>query len=261
MKELERKYAEFHRKLGELLTGLLEDADIFWAADILQDGGDTGHVLRETGENDYHKAVYLLSSPLDYRERLEELSKVQEEAFTLSGLETLPRGLLLPERIEDVGAVRVRVQEVFTHSDMSVERAKGVVSEDLNNLIAATRKFEAYGQDDRTRALYEKIGRLKTGLEGFDRVEEVLLRYRRPRLHLAVYTNEPEPLKPYLRDVGLILVGPRIDWNVDRSRRKRRSDRVTEEDLSPIVAYDSKFFYDAVRFKEASEEKRKGLER
>jgi hypothetical protein len=228
-KAIERNYAHFHRLLSELLLELAELPGVVWLE-------EAGHVIRGEGEsNDYRKAIYPLQDATPYYGRLAELRKVQKEGLELLDREEPPVGLLMPVLLEGVQYVRLRRH--VTHSSRASKREHALArfEEHLVAMRANLKKFEYYASsyDPRREKLEAEVRALEEGLERLRAMKEETLRerYRHERVLPYVYLDSGEIIRPYVRDVGLMVAGPRVRivW-VDEVRRTR-SDKVRLEPL------------------------------
>jgi hypothetical protein len=230
VKAIERNYAHFHRLLSELLLELSELPGVVWLE-------EAGHIIRGEGEtNDYRKAIYPVQDATPYYGRLDELREVQKEGLKLLGREEPPIGLLMPVLLEGVQYVRLRKH--VTHSSRASKREHALArfEEQLGEMRTNLRKFEYYAtsHDPRREKLEAEVKALEEGLERLKAMKEETLRerYRHERVLPYVYLNSGEIVRPYVRNVGLIVAGPRVRIVWADELRRQRSDKVR---LEPIL--------------------------
>ena len=261
-KEVQRLYAEFHRRLGEMMQGLLVDAKkIYWVGNLLRDSfreeetrfvnTDTGHDLHTDEEikNVYHKAVYIVDETEPYREVVERLKGLQSRVMRITGASIPYIGLLEPHLFEDVSAARLRCQYVNKDRRLLPETYIKELEGKLEQLKETAQKFERVSlEDDATKRVHKEIEHLqnviaKVGLE----TDRVLVRTK--KLIVSPYLYRPAGAdRVYLRDEGLILVGnPAIE--IGRARL-RRSDLVTKDKLEPVAAFENVEVYRLEEWKE-----------
>ena len=239
-RSLPRIYAHYHRLLIELLEDLVQSGRVVWL-------GEEGHLRHPDGEpNIYHKALYGLEALGPYQERLTELEQVQREGHIHSGAKRL--GLLLPVVVEEVQHVVLR-SSINYASHVS---DKDAVKEKLTAYLARTKEnLEAFNQyarpfDPRREKIEGEVSALEAALERLHASRETRFRERArtertsAKLLLAPdpRTGEERVKTAYIRDVGLIAVGPGMIGERQRvvfaHRRKRRSDRVR---LEPFLTF------------------------
>ena len=256
-----RKYAEFHRKLGELLNHLVDEAETHWAGfylrehfgdEVVPESAATGHVIGDGGANNYRKAVYLLSHNT-VEGALDDLKKVQREALVLAGHKAVTPELLLPQLFLGVQLVKARAQRVFTDADKPASAVADELATHLSQTEANARAFERFAVDDATARLYDEVRALQVGLERLRaHGGRVIVRRRTHRLCPSVYVvGASRPRAVYLRDVGLVCVGG--SFMFDAVPRKPRKDRVTPAVLEPLAAFADRLVYDAKDFSETVE--------
>ncbi len=163
---------------------------------------------------------------------------MQRQGLEFLGRDAPTKGLLMPVLIEDVHYVRLR--QHVTHSSR-VSRREHAISrfeELLEETKASLRKFEYYAtpEDPKREAIEAEVKALEEGLQCLRESKEEMLRerYRQERVLPYVYLFSGEIVRPYVRDVGLIVAGPklRIAW-ADQVRRERK-DKVKLEPLLTV---------------------------
>ena len=225
----DRTYAHFHRVLGELLMELSALPGTLWLSDKEQ------HSLRGEGErNTYARALYRVSSLEPYRERLAELSGVQQQAITELGLGKPPRELLLPQVIEQV--THVRLSEIASYRTTPVSKQNALAK--IDTALITTRKnlgeFQRYGaQDDGVKRLEGEVKAIEAVRETVLQAQEETYRMRvkQVRYRPYVYLVGEKPLQVDSRTHGLILVGPDVGVSYPNAVRQPRSDQRTVEPL------------------------------
>ena len=261
-KEVQRLYAEFHRRNGAMMQELLLDAKkIYWAGDILRDtfseeetrfvNTATGHELHveEELKNVYHKAVYIVDEAEPYREVIERLKGLQSRVMMLTGASVPYVGLLEPHLFEDVSLARLRCQHVNKDRKVLPKTYAAELEGKLEQLKDTARKFEQVSlEDDATKRVHKEIEQLQdiirnVGLE----TERILVRTRTLVVMPYLY-RQGEAQRVYLRDEGLILVG-NPDVEIGRARL-RRSDLVTKDKLEPLAAFENVEVYRLEEWKE-----------
>jgi hypothetical protein len=247
VKAIERNYAHFHRLLSELLLELSEFPNVEWLE-------EKGHIIRGEGEtNDYRKAIYPLQDATPYYGRLDELQEVQKEGLRLLDRQDPPVGLLMPVLVEGVQYVRLRKH--VTHSSRATKRehASARFEEQLGEMRTNLKKFEYYATsyDPRREKLEAEVEALEEGLERLKAMKEETLRerYRHERVLPYVYLNSGEITRPYVRDVGLIVAGPRVRIVWADELRRARSDKVR---LEPILTVGQIEVYSETAWQQAS---------
>ncbi len=247
-KAIERHYAHFHRVLASLLVELTEHPGVVWLS-------DDRHTIRGEGEtNAYGKAIYPLNDLSPYQDRLVELGEVQKQALELSGNALPGKGLLAPIVIEDVHYVRLRRHA--SHSSRVVLRQHAIARFEAQlerTRIIHQQDFKPHATmfDPRREGIESEIVALEEGLARLRATDEETLRerYKISRVIPYVYLRSGEITRPYVRDVGLIVVGPsvRLVW-ADNVRRER-SDKVR---LEPLLLLEPLEVYSERKWQEAS---------
>jgi hypothetical protein len=246
-KAIERNYAHFHRVLASLLLELAELPGVVWLS-------DERHLIRGEGEsNAYGKAIYPLEDLSPYQSRLLGLGEVQKQAAELSGNAPPGKGLLAPVVIEDVHHVRLRRhashssrvvlrQHAIARFETQLERTRIILKEDF--------KPHATMFDPKREGIEAEIVALEEGLARLRATDEETLRerYKISRVIPYVYLRSGEITRPYVRNVGLIVVGPsvRLVW-ADNVRRER-SDKIRLEPLlvlGPTEVYSERAWQEA----------------
>ena len=229
---VDQTYAHFHRVLGELLTELAALPGTLWLADQEQ------HVLRGEGErNTYARALYRVASLEPYRERLAELSGVQQQGVVALGLSKPPRELLLPQVIEQVTHVRLSETSVYRTTPVSKDKAVAKIDTALTTTRKNLSEFQHYGtQDDGVKRLEAEVKAIEAVRETVLHAEEETYRVRvkQVRYRPYVYLLNEKPLQVDSRTHGLILVGPDIDVSYPNEVRRTRSD---QRILEPLFEY------------------------
>jgi hypothetical protein len=247
IKAIERNYAHFHRLLSQLLLELSKLPGVVWLE-------ESGHIIRGEGEsNDYRKAIYPVQDATPYYGRLDELREVQEEGLRLLDREEPPIGLLMPVLLEGVQYVRLRKH--VTHSSRASKREHAIArfEEQLEQMRTNLKKFEYYATsyDPRREKLEAEVKALEEGLERLKAIKEETLRerYRHERVLPYVYLNSGEIVRPYVRDVGLIVAGPKVRIVWADELRRARSDKVR---LEPILTVGQTEVYSETEWQQAN---------
>jgi hypothetical protein len=240
-----RGYARFHRILGELLTELVKDTSPLWLTEQKE------HFLFLDTEqapmrNVYGKALYPVKSLEPYREKMDDLTRAQQDVLAKVKHSDTPHGLLMPVVKENV--VQVKLNKHVNYG--SDTRGAAAIRADLQERIdkrkrILARDFEPYrnlASDPKLETLEQEIKRLEAAVELLQAYTDTLLRKRvkHERLFAAVYHQQSgEGLATehvYVRDAGIILVGETIPIFPVGGKRKERSDKVR---LEPLVRYDN----------------------
>ena len=254
-----RAYAEFHRRLGELMMALCERSQVLWAGDVLKrhfsaeelrfTDTTTGHELHpgETAvKNVYRKGIYLISEAGPYQPVLAELRRIQREVMTLSGARRPYDGLLEPSLLTEVDFVRLRSQTVNLDRKLGLEALTARLDKRIAQVRVNARLFEAVDPHDAaSQRLHQEIKHLENVKHQLETSGEpkFLERTRRLRVTPTVYQHGQPPREVYLRDVGLVLAGPAIKVDVPVPYRRQRSDRVTRELIAPLATFENVAVY------------------
>lgn len=248
---VEQAMAHYHRLLGELLTALVEDAEVGEARVVWLDGEER-HVIRKVGQNEYARAVYLLEDLGRYREALYGLARVQDEVERLSAL-TGGRGEALVTPVVRTGVRHVRLNRDLQHVGQTLTgaAARGWLAQARDRLLRDLEAERAYGLNPATEALAE----VERALEALRDVEAVRVRWRYPRWRANLYPLDidGDTERVYVTKPGLIAAGPGIGLTRPTGPRKPRSDRVT---LPPLAEVQGRQYYDLQEFIAARDEAR-----
>lgn len=236
---VDRRYARFHRILGELLVRLGSDARTFWLTDDRHRIGATGT------DNSYAKAVYVAPDLDRYEPALAELDDAQRDAMAAAGLEEPTQSLLTPKVCRDVRAARILTNTGFS----SRARDRDAILDRFERQLQSAREgLEAFygtpGREARVRELEDEIRELTAGMEALRQSGEGVFRehYRYPRYMCHVYYEDPDAFDQlYVGDVGVILQGRRAD--VERHQPLRRRHRRTEG-VEPVAEIGPYVFYE-----------------
>ena len=239
---VDRTYAHFHRVLGELLTELSALPGVLWLSDKQQ------HVLRGEGErNTYARAVYRVSSLEPYRERLAELTGVQQQGVAELGLGRVPRELLLPQVVENVTHVRLSEIPVYRTTPVAKEKVLAKIDTALTTTKKNLAEFQRYGtRDDGVKRLGAEVEAIETVRKTVVQAQEDLyrLRVKQVRYRPYVYLLGEKPQQVDSRTHGLILVGPDIGVSYPNTVRQTRSDQRT---LKPLFEFGkTRIYYERV---------------
>ena len=261
--QVRRKYAEFHRKLGLLLQDLVEET-VYWSGTILEaqfSEADTRfvdtaaehalHVSKDASDEDvtrnvYRSALYVVEDAAVYRRALQDLRRVQGDVMALTGAKRPYPGLLEPVLMEDVGFVRLRAHRANIDRVAKVAYFVDEVEKRLAQAKVNAALFETVNaHDEETARLYEEIAHLETVKEKLARVTEpkLLERVHSLRVMARVYRQEHSPKTVYIRNVGLIVTGSNLRVEVPLRHRRRRSDRVADDVIKPLVTFDNLSLY------------------
>ena len=256
--EVLRKYAEFHRRLGGLLGDLTDEAEVYWTGTLLRQafGGAgtrfantaTGHELYpdEATRNVYHKAIYVISDAEPYKPVLARLKAIQEEVMGMTGAARPYDGLLEPVLLEDVRRARLRSQETHLQRKLKASSLLNEVRAKLAGVKQNARAFEAVSlQDEATERLHAEIAHLEEVAQALETLDatKLLVRKRHLRVLPTVYVGDERARQVYVRDVGLILCGPRVATEIPPSAPKTRSDKVTDAVIAPLLSFDDVTVY------------------
>lgn len=239
-KQVERKYAHFHRVLGSLLQQLATQPKcVHWLGDAQEHliSGDYEH-------NVYARALYRVPSLEPYASQLDELAQVQNEALTELGLKKVPGALLLPTVIQ--GVSHVRIHETVNYRTTPASKVNVLAK--ISNAITTTRQnlsvFEQQGGVDNPGTQ-----RIVRELEGYNAARAAVaastendyrLRLEQRRIRPYVYLADQSAIQAESRKHGLILVGHNIQVSDAHSVRKQRSDK---RHAQPILAYGKTLIY------------------
>lgn len=248
LKAIERNYAHFHRLLAELLLELAELPGVEWL-------GEEGHVIRGEGQsNTYNKAIYPVQDTGPYQERLKELQEVQRQGLELMGREEPTVGLLTPVLTQGVQYVRLRRHASYT-SRVTVREHVLLRFEELlaRTRIVLKEDFTPHATmfDPRREKVEAEVAALEAGLARLKASREATLRerYRTERVTPYVYLLSGDIVRPYVRDVGLIVAGPNVKMVWADAVRRERSDKVK---LEPLLALGPTEVYSEEAWQEAS---------
>ena len=257
--QVRRRHAEFHRRLGELLSELVTTAEVYWVGALLNAQFDDvapytdtacGHELHDDARhNIYRKAVYVVPTLAPYRAALARLAELRE---TLAGAGTV----LEPVAVDDVVSLRLPAHVFHRHYRRDVTAAE---AEWLSRLGAARRYMEAcaeHGYDATYRAAHQRVGELEQDLAALVAFRQAgggpLL--KRVRLHrvLASVRRAGARARQYpIRDAGLVVAGFDLVVSVPTAPPKVRNDRL-EEVVAPLAQAENVAWYDAEKWTAAS---------
>jgi hypothetical protein len=243
-----RRYAHFHRVLGDLLLDLGEHARTFWLT------GDRHRVTDEPVANRYAKAVYVLRDLAPFEAALAELTEVQAEAMQLIGNAEPTQSLLIPKVCRNVTEARILENTGFASRARERSHVLARLGRQRDAARAALETFASYpARLDKQREIQGELAELERGLAVLQASEARKLRehYRYPRWMCHVYYEDPDAFDQlYVGDVGVILQGRHAD--VRRHDPKRRKHRRTEG-VEPLVAIGPYVFYDEGDWRAARE--------
>ena len=261
--QVRRKYAEFHRKLGLLLSDLVEET-VYWSGAILEAQFseaetrfvDTAvehllHVAKDASDEDatrnvYRSALYVVEDAAVCQTALQDLRRVQGEVMALTGAKKPYPGLLEPVLMEDVEFVRLRAHRTNIDRVAKVAHFVGEVDKRLVQAKVNAALFETVNpQDDETQRLYKEIAHLETVREKLEQATEAKLleRVHSLRVMARVYRQGHTPKTVYIRNVGLVVTGANVRVEVPLRHRRRRSDHVATDVIQPLVTFDNRSLY------------------
>jgi hypothetical protein len=223
-----RRFAHFHRVLGELLRTLVRYETTAW----LEPGP---HTLRDEGRNDYARALYLTNDLSPYRDALAELARVRDA--TLRELGDLPaQELVLPVVREGAKHARVHTRE-RSHTRWAqgpaVRGSLARMHDALASRIALTAP-QSGSDDPYTQQERARLRELRDALTALSGAGLLRLRTRITRHHAQVYGLNGESETIYIPKSGLVLVGPSVTSSHGDALRKGRTDRIT---LTPLARW------------------------
>lgn len=241
-----RRYAHFHRVLGELLVALAERERTLWLTDARH------RITSEPEDNRYAKAVYVLADLTQHEEALERLADVQREAMALIGNATPTQSLLIPKVCRHVREARILTNTGF--ASRVRERADVLARLETRRADAAAALETFAGFPDRVekrREIEAEIGELEAGLRALraSAGEQLREHYRYPRHMCHVYYEDPAAFDQlYVGDVGIVLQGATAE--VRRHDPKRRKHRRTPG-VEPVASIGPYVYYDEAAWQEA----------
>lgn len=243
-----RRYAHFHRVLGDLLLDLGKSATTHWLTH------DRHRVTDEPTENRYAKAVYVLRDLSTVGPRLAELRDVQADAMRLIGNAEPTQSLLLPKVCERVTEARILENIGFASRARKRADVLARLARQRDVAESALETFSSYpSRLEKQVELQAELAELERGLRALRASDALTLRehYRYPRWMCHVYYEDPDAFDQlYVGDVGVILQGRNAD--VRRHDPKRRKHRRTEG-VEPLVAVGPYVFYDEGEWRAARE--------
>lgn len=248
-KQVERKYAHFHRVLGSLLQQLAtQPGSVHWLGDAQEHliSGDYQH-------NVYARALYRMPSLEPHASQLDELAQVQAEALTELSLNKVPGGLLLPTVIQ--GVSHVRTHETVNYRTTPTSKVNVLAK--IDNAITTTKQnlsvFEQQGGIDNPGTQ-----RIVRELQGYEAARAAIvastendyrLRLEQRRIRPYVYLDDQSAIQAESRKHGLILVGRNIQVSNAHNVRRQRSDK---RQAQPIFAYGKTLIYLEREWQQAS---------
>ena len=262
-----RRYAEVNRRVGEMLSRLVDEAQVIWVGDVLSKAFSaeltkfsdtaTGHELHldadEAQKNVYRRAVYLIDEASSYRQELEKIKTAQREVMFLADVKRPYRGMLEPVLVEGVERVKLRPQRGFLDKRLEPNLFIKDLQKRLEQVKANTRQFETVSADDQeTKRLYQEVEELERIIERVaTTTQKLLVRRAYVRVMANVMANAKAAKEHYIREQGLILCGSDITVGVSDFPRKRRSDRITDEHLKPLFSLDELKVYELEAWEDA----------
>lgn len=232
-----RVYAHFHRLLIALLEDLSGREQVVWL-------GESGHLRGENGQpNTYRRALYGVGDLELYRARLRELSAVRQEGLALAGPKA--PGLLTPVVVEGVQHAVLRRSENYASHALDKESAVAKLAGHLGKTRANLTAFDQYARpfDPRREKVEGEVVALEVALERLKAHPDTHFRERArterisARLLVTGLDGEEHSRSVYVREVGLVAVGPSMGRPTSvefAPRSKRRSDRMR---LEPLLRY------------------------
>lgn len=244
---IERRYAHFHRVLGDLLLRLGREADTFWLVDARH------RVTDASQPNEYARAVYVIEDLAPYETVLSELERVQAEALRLIGNGRPTQALLMPKVCRNVREARILENTGFASR---ARKRSDVLDRLLRQRAAAEvareRLFGFRDRADTVAAIERELRELEAGIASLQsKVGDTLREHYRYVRHMChVYYRAPAGAfdQLYVGDVGVILQGesPEVHRHDPRRRKHRRTPGI--EPLASIGPY---VYYDEAAWREA----------
>ena len=244
--KIERRYAHFHRVLGELLVRLGEREQTFWLE------GERHRIVDAIEANEYAKAVYVVPDLRPYEDDLAELAEVRADALALMGASEPTQALLTPKVCRGVARARILSNTAFASRARARSDVLNRFAARRDAAVAAAETFAGYS--DRQAKLEEierELDALEAGLRALRSTNAVELRehYRYQRFMCHVHYPAPREFDQlYVGDVGIILQGR--DAEVQRHRPKRRKHRRTPG-IEPLAIIGPYTFYEEHAWREA----------
>lgn len=249
--EILRRYAEFHRRLGEMMVDLIQEAQVYWIGDLLEEAFGreamrfvntaTGHDLHlgEEAENIYRKAIYIVPSAEPWEDVIQHLIGIQSHIMVLAGTKKPYHGILEPVLLKDVELARLRSQRSSSDRRILPKTFLRDLDAKLERLKATAAKFEEVSlEDEATKQIHKEVEHLNQVISIVgQQTEKLLVRTESARVLPNIYQGG-KGRNVYVRDEGLILTGtPRVE--IPPLLFGRRKDRVTDNMLTPLTQYDN----------------------
>jgi thioesterase domain-containing protein len=159
----------------------------------------------------------------------------------------------MPVLIENVHYVRLRKHATHASRVSKREHAIARFEEQLASTKANLRVFETYATNDdpKREAVEAEVKALEQGLERLKASREDTLRerYRHERVLPYVYLLSGEIVRPYIRDVGLLVAGPKLKIAWADNIRRKRSDKIK---LEPLLTVGPLEVYSETQWRQAS---------
>lgn len=249
IKKIERQYAYFHRVLSGLLVDLAAQPETVWLS------GREHFLAEDYQDNRYERALYPVQDFGLFTERFAELAAVQTEAVAILGVKKVPIGLLTPQVLDDVHFARLTRQDNYRVKWLSKAEVLGRYQGKLNQALAAFEAFrsQSWGLGDQgLKTVENEVRTLEHGLRRLEACDDDRFRehFRFERVIVTVYATGSPTKHLHVRNVGMVLVGPKVQLAWADGVRQGRSDKV---ELTPLLTLGPLEVYSAKAWSEVAE--------